>query len=797
LRRVARHPVGQNAASLLGVQFATFVLPLLTLPYLSRVLEGHAFGLVLIAQGLALVLGLLVDFGFEYTGARDVAQSRGDDRRVAELAARILGARVALIGFATVAAAGALLAIGDLREEPALVAFAWLTAVAQGLYPGWFFVGRERLRLISLIQFVARLAGVAGVFVLVSSPGDAWIAVACNAAATVTVCVVGTTLMYRRVRLRAPQVRRAWTTLRESAAVFAGTGAIAVYSSANVIVLGFFVPSGQVAQFGAAERVVRALVQLMGPVAMAVFPRMARLQADGATDRARTLARIAVGVLAGGALVGAALLALLADRLIPFVFGDGYEEGIGLLRILVLILPLIGVTSVLAGGWMMAMRMDGAIVRSALRAGATSLTLSLTLTPLLGPEGLAMSVVAAEVVALASCLWEIRRHGARSRPSATRRRHVFRRRATASRHGSGPRATAARHGARPRTIRRPDGGRSGRIRGRMVRALLGGVAAVAVAAVLALVLLGGDDPSGPVAQPTGAGPLDYDRSVPLRVREDVWRDLGSKAPSIRARGISYDGADGRRVPAMLGVPKVGSAPFPCVVFQGGIGMSKEEAITYGDAFAQLGMATFTIDNRNAGITRSRRPGTNRRMVRDPQRIADSLQRTTIDLRRGLDLLQTRSECLPDRFGAIGISQGGLYAALLAGADERVRATILVVTGGDWRTILSGGDDFLLPGIQDSPKRLEEAIRLLDPFDPVHWVRRIPPRALMLVNGRFDPLTSIAAADELRDAAGPTASSIRYDGGHDPFDPDVTAPETMRKVLAKMTAFLEKRLIAED
>ncbi|MGE4428099.1 MAG: oligosaccharide flippase family protein, partial [Solirubrobacteraceae bacterium] len=487
VRRVARHPVGQNAASLLGVQFATFILPLLTLPYLSRVLEEHAFGVVLIAQGLALVLGLLIDFGFEYTGARDVAQSRGDDERIAALAARILGARLLLILVATVAAIGALLVIEALRAEPAIVAFAWLTAVAQGLYPGWFFVGHERLRLISLVQFVARLTGVIGVFVLVAAPGDVWIAVACNALATTAVCLVGTTLMYRRIPFRLPQLRRAPATLRESTAVFAGTGAIAVYSSANVLVLGFFAPSGQVAQFGAAERIVRSLVQLMGPVAMAVFPRMARLQSEGATDRARKLAFIAVGVLATGALTGAAVLALAAGWLVPFVFGADYEEGVGLLRILVLILPLIGVTSVLAGGWMMALRMDGAIVRSALRAGATSLVLSLTLTPIFGPEGLAVSVVAAEIMALASCLWEIRRHG-RSAGATTRHR--------------------------PRS-----GYHSGRMRRRMMRALLGGVAAIVVVAVLALVLIGGDDgPSGPrTPQLTGSGPLDYDRAVPLKV----------------------------------------------------------------------------------------------------------------------------------------------------------------------------------------------------------------------------------------------------------------------------------------
>jgi len=396
--------------ALYWVQFATFVVPLVTLPYTSRVLGPDGFGLVIFAQGFAFVLGLLIDFGFGVSATRNVAMARDDTTALSAIVGRVLGAKLMLAAGSLLVAIVALAAVPKLRANPDLLALAWIAALASGFNPGWFFLGIERLRLPSLIQFVSRVVSAALTFVLVQDRGDAWIVVGLYAAASVVTMVISNALMYRRIRFRVPHVRGGVAALKDAWVLFVGSGAVTLYTSLNVVLLGLFASSAQVAHFGAAERVVRAATQLIGPAATAVFPRLSYLQASAEPARARKLIGIAGAVIGGIGLASAALLALLAPVIISVVFGVEFEDSVLLLRLLAALVPLVALNTVLAGGWMISLHMDRQVVRIVLSAGLLNVALACVLTPLFGPVGMACSVLTAEAAVLLGALLAISRH---------------------------------------------------------------------------------------------------------------------------------------------------------------------------------------------------------------------------------------------------------------------------------------------------------------------------------------------------------------------------------------------------
>src|ERR1700689_4454173 len=69
-----KHKLVQNAASLYGVQIATYAVPLVTIPYLARVLGVSGWGLVAIAQGFGSYVALLGEYGFGLSATREVAR---------------------------------------------------------------------------------------------------------------------------------------------------------------------------------------------------------------------------------------------------------------------------------------------------------------------------------------------------------------------------------------------------------------------------------------------------------------------------------------------------------------------------------------------------------------------------------------------------------------------------------------------------------------------------------------------------------------------------------------------------
>jgi polysaccharide transporter, PST family len=152
LLTVLRHPISQNAFAIYVVQFAVSVLPLVTLPWIARKLGPGELGLVVFSQSFAWILQLVVEFGFGSSATRAVARTRDDDAEVARVVAAVQGAKLALSLIAVLIAVIALFAVPIFRAHPGYLALALCTALTQGFNPGWYFVGIERLRLVSWLE---------------------------------------------------------------------------------------------------------------------------------------------------------------------------------------------------------------------------------------------------------------------------------------------------------------------------------------------------------------------------------------------------------------------------------------------------------------------------------------------------------------------------------------------------------------------------------------------------------------------------------------------------------------------
>lgn len=404
-----RHPISQNVVALYGVQLATFVVPLITLPYLSRVLEPSAFGLVLFAQGFAFLMTAVVDWGFSPYATRECATLRNDPSGLSAFVAEVRGAQLLLTLGAAAVTAAATLVVPNLHDHPDFALYAWIAACASALAPGWYFIGVEKMRLASVIQLTGRVIQSALTILLVSSPSGAWIVMALFAGASVLVWLVCDVVMYRQIGLRRPTFGRGLTTIRDAGPLFVATTAASLYTSFNVVLLGLFVPSARVAHFATPERIVRTSMQVLAPVAAAVYPRLNYLQSLGERERAKRLLTIAVAVVGAGGVVLAIGLAVLAGPILRILFGSAYvTEGVPVMRVLVLIIPL-QILGAVAGTWLMTLRHDRLVVWIVVRAGILNVALGCVLAPLFGPVGMAWSVVAAELTAALGGAWGIYR----------------------------------------------------------------------------------------------------------------------------------------------------------------------------------------------------------------------------------------------------------------------------------------------------------------------------------------------------------------------------------------------------
>ena len=395
-KRLYRSTLVHNILSLYGTQIASYLFPLLAVPYLARVLGVYTWGLVAFAQAFGAYVSLIVDFGFNLSATRDVARHREDRDRLSEVMAGVLGAKFVL-SLLCIAVTFALQQwVPQFRKDPLILWSAIIMGIAQALSMLWYYQGLERMRTSSVIDISSKALGLIGIFILVNSPAHAWRVLGVQA----TAYSAGTALMmvmaYREVPFRWPSAQGTWQAMRMGGNTFLLRGAVSIYTTANVIIVGFFASPIAVGYYAGAEKLTRGFLSLMGPVSLSVYPRLAQL-IKHAQSQAVRLARLSfVGMgLCGFALAG--LLCLAAPLLVREFLGPKFLPAVPVVRILSVLLPAVALSNVIGIQWMLPCGLDKECNRIIIGAGILNSILACLLAPPLGAIGVSLAVTVTEV----------------------------------------------------------------------------------------------------------------------------------------------------------------------------------------------------------------------------------------------------------------------------------------------------------------------------------------------------------------------------------------------------------------
>jgi len=408
-RRVRNSTVTQNALALLGTQIATYAFPLATIPYLARVLGPVHWGLVAFAQALGLYLSMVVEFGFSLSATRRIARVRDDMYQVEQTVAAVMGAKVFL---AMVCLASMLLVQQFVKSFQQYSIILWagaLSGIGQGFSMLWFYQGMEKMKAPAAMDMLGKAAAAVGIFIFVHRQEDAWKVVGLQCVCYWSVTVILLSITYRRVKFYWPNIRTVRGALRDSAAMFLFRSSVSLYTTANALILGAVSTPLAVGFYSGAERLVKALVNLLNPLTQSLYPRLSRLLA---TDRkgAVSLARISLIVTTSAGLVMCLLTFAAAPLITSVVLGPAYLPAIPVMRVLSLLLPAIAVSTVLGIQWMLPLGMEAVYNKIIILAGFLNLTLALCWASRWQQMGMACAVVVSEyLVTIAVCIVLVRR----------------------------------------------------------------------------------------------------------------------------------------------------------------------------------------------------------------------------------------------------------------------------------------------------------------------------------------------------------------------------------------------------
>lgn len=268
--------VAQNFFSLVILQGANYILPLLILQYLVRVLGAEKFGLVMFAQSLALFLTVFVDFGFNISGTREISLARKNKEKAGEIFLAIMFIKLGLLFIAFTILYIIVNTFTRFSIEAEVYLFSFGVVVGQALFPVWFFQGIEKMKFVTFINILAKVIFTVLVFFLVKSEADYFKVPIYNSLGFIISGLIGFGLSFKYFKYKLPTFNLVKRLLVESSSLFVSNFATSLYTASNVFILGLFSGNIIAGVYASMEKLILAVKNVYVPLYQALYPWVAR-----------------------------------------------------------------------------------------------------------------------------------------------------------------------------------------------------------------------------------------------------------------------------------------------------------------------------------------------------------------------------------------------------------------------------------------------------------------------------------------------------------------------------------------
>lgn len=333
---------GDAAAVALG-HLSSFIYPLVSIPFLARVLGTEHLGKLIFALAIIQVVVYVVDYGFGMSALRRISLTTSPAER-APIVSATLVAKLLLYAACVAVLVPLVFLIPGLRPWWTLYLIGLALVLGNIAFPEWLLQGLGKMKTFAALTATSRIVALGGLLLTVNSVDDVkmamfWQLIPMSISAVV--CWI-----YLARKRQAKLVRPSWKTvfaaLRDGGPLFVSMLSTMVIGTANTIVLGALSTLHQVAYFGTAERMSNAARGVLGGVQEAMLPRMTTAMED--PDGKALRRTITVGILGCFAAAGVTLI-VFADILIPWYLGHGFDGAIPMAQLLGVALCLTGITA--------------------------------------------------------------------------------------------------------------------------------------------------------------------------------------------------------------------------------------------------------------------------------------------------------------------------------------------------------------------------------------------------------------------------------------------------------------------
>ncbi|ACF14519.1 polysaccharide biosynthesis protein [Chloroherpeton thalassium ATCC 35110] len=271
-----------NFFSLFLLQGINYLIPLITFPYLVRVVGVEKYGLLSFTVSIINYFSVVIDYGFNLTATKDVAINRENKEKLKEIFSSVMIIKSMMMFASFVFLFVMVVSVRKFRQDYLIYFLSFGMVVGQMLFPVWFFQGIEKMKYITYLNVLSKAVFAISIFLFVKHESDFYLVPTFTSAGFIISGIWALFLMKKKfgILFEWQSSKTIKYYLFDGWDIFVSRVFGAMYRNSNVVILGFLTNNMFVGYYSIAEKIIKILQSMQDVFGNALFPFLGRKNDD-------------------------------------------------------------------------------------------------------------------------------------------------------------------------------------------------------------------------------------------------------------------------------------------------------------------------------------------------------------------------------------------------------------------------------------------------------------------------------------------------------------------------------------
>ncbi|WP_051200721.1 flippase [Butyrivibrio sp. XPD2002] len=397
----------RNYAYNVFFQLFRIIIPLITTPYLSRILGAEGIGSYAYEYSIVSYFSLAIVLGLRSYGNKSIAEVRDNKHEMSDKFVNIYAMQLIMLIITVVLYLFYCFFFSKIR----IIAFIMVIILfAEGTDITWFFNGLEEFRITVSRDFFVKLVTTILVFVFIKSKEDVW-KYACIISCGMLVSQLLLWILIKKyVFFVKPSPEKILIHLRPNLIMFIPVVAVNFYKTMDKVMLGVFAGDTEVGYYYSSEKIINVPMAFIVALNTVMLPRMSYITRNFSEEiKINELILNSLKCsLSIATFLGTGIICI-ADLFVPLFYGEGFEKCIILFWILIPTCTIIAYTNVVCYQFLIPNGYQKIYVGARVIGAFINLLLNITLIPLFMSCGAAIGTLITEMVVCLTQIFAVRK----------------------------------------------------------------------------------------------------------------------------------------------------------------------------------------------------------------------------------------------------------------------------------------------------------------------------------------------------------------------------------------------------